>query len=360
MGRIFHIECPECRAPIGISQGERIVTCKHCQAKSLVEGHSFIPEYYLKSQVDEQTARRVLQKILQNPDVPSGMLKRSRLVSAQLNYLPFNEIKARRIGTMLIAEKNGNLGEMDPEDRQGKDTRVVLSDVRRIAPAVELKNWGLEHAEVAKFWECEHGIFARFERKRLAGGARINEPTIDPEKMIEEMKSSKMAASVRDETEYVEKRAQRLFYPVWRLRYTYKGAIFSATVDAVTGNVMAASAPENDRNRVKWLLGLCMFVAFILGKFIRSAIILINNPEDILAWASSGAHVFALIFVTGIFFIAVAIAVGWEQFRYPGMVVWRGEDYESVKVNRPENNRALVWIFEMTELVEKTLKRRRE
>lgn len=354
----MHIECPACRAPMGLSRSERIISCGHCGARSVVEGHGYVPEYGIEPLIDEQTARRTLQKALRHPSVPEKMLKKSKMVAIELNYVPYNEITAMRMGSMVLSKEQEPLGSQEKKRKREEDTRIVLSEVHRVVPAVDLKNWGLERAQIDPLPEEVRDRLEPFDRARAAAKDKIQEPTLNPEFILRSMQESGVAATVQDNTEFLEKRFRRIFYPIWRIHYTYQGNMFKATVDGLNGRIMNARAPANEKSRILWLLGVSMFVAIILGKILRALVELARNPNDLIGWAASATNVIAFISLTGLAFIVIAIVVGWEQFRYPGVVVFQGDEIDTQKINRPENNRILVWLFEITEQLEKFISKR--
>ena len=66
-------------------------------------------------------------------------------------------------------------------------------------------------------------------------------------------------------------------------------------------------------------------VAFFLGVLFSVAIVF----AKILGWVLGIASVLLIV-------VAGFVALGWEQFRYPGEVVITGKDVEIVKLNQPD------------------------
>ena len=339
MSSVSHVECPICGAPIGISDLSRIVRCAHCDGQLLVDGHDFVGEYYREPKLDRTAARRKVQRALSRKEMPGGLLRQSRLDSARLYFVPYNEVFARRVGKVVMRSAKKVLG--DKGLSRPTNTRVVVSDVKSITPAVSLPDFGLSHAGL----KSQEGPLSQegsllcellpTTRNTLAKKGRIYHPTIPPDRVLEELDSSGMSATLETDTEYIERRYRRIFYPVWRIRYRYRKRFYWATIDGVSGATMTLRAPENDRQRLKWLLGTAIFTALVLGKGLRVALAFFNEVETGAAISLVTHPVVLVVALFALGFLALLLSAGWEQFRYSGELVLSGDQVEVVKLNKP-------------------------
>ena len=187
MAQVVHVECPVCRAPIGLLELSRVVVCSHCESKLVVDGHSFVPEYYLEPRLDSVAARRALQRALMDDNMPDGLLRNSRLHSARLHFVPYNELTARRLGTVVL--KKMAAGGSAARSETKTDTRVIMTDIQRTEPAVTLPDWALDQAAICNSSDAP-GALLPATRSELAHRGRISAPTVSPEQLLASLESS--------------------------------------------------------------------------------------------------------------------------------------------------------------------------
>jgi hypothetical protein len=359
LANIVHVECPVCRAPVGLSELNRVVFCAHCDTKLVVVGHHFISETYLESKLDNVAARRTVQRALTGDHMPEGLLKNSRLHSARLHFVPYHELSARRLGTVLLRD----LPNKTPGIRSGPktETRVIMTDVHRIEPAVPPGNWALDQAALCSPSDDLLSNLLPVTRSELARKGRISPPAIPPDDILTALESSTMASAFEDKTEFVEKRIRRIFYPVWRVRYRYKKRLYWATLDGVTGQIMELRAPQDDRQRLKWMFGSSMIISFVVGKLLRLILLAIAHGglSAVFAFLGVAPLLLAVFFFFGVCFSVAVLVVAWEQFRYPGELVITGDKVEVIKLKPPGENRVLIWLWKAVEQLEKMTSRGR-
>lgn len=348
MGSVNHIRCPACNGAVGITNVDRILKCAYCDARLLIDNPGFVPQYYIPTQTDEVTARRKLQNFLTQKVMPKGLLHHSRFSSATLCYVPFQEFKARRLGTMETAVEKvtrASLGSnMDSDTGLGvtyghnqqksvtRETEVIMGDLHRIEPAVTLPQFGLEHCGV--FEQLKNNVALRpFANAAQRGNIRVYPPTIAPETIVEQLNIKGFSSSVIDDTTYVESRSRLVYYPLWRLRYRFSGRLYSAVLDGITGELIVAKAPEGDQLRVMTLLFGVTFIGVLLGNIFKS-VSLGEHLSQLVTLGPAGVFgpvvTFLAIVVVG---IGAVWALVWSQFRYPGEVCKWGTEIHVEKYN---------------------------
>jgi hypothetical protein len=348
---------------VGASELDRQIRCTFCGTRSLVEGLPFVPEYFVRPAVDADGARRALQHLLAERPVPRGTLGRSRFRSAELFLVPYNDLSARRTGTLVLDAK---LRPGRDEERRGAaprpDTRVVFGGIHRVSPAVRLAGWALEQAALTGGADVEVTPEPA-NRAAMRSFGRVLHPELEPEAELAPRGPSNLSASVADETEVGEVRVRRIWYPVWRLRYEHQGRSLFATVDGVSGAVMGARAPQGDTARVLWLLGAVMLVAFLVGGALRTlgGALVFDAPAFglfrlLLLEPMTGTLVLGTLLVA----LLVVSAVAWEQFRYPGDIVFVGDSHEVEKIGAPAQSPILALAGRISDLLSRGFSRRRD
>ena len=176
------------------------------------------------------------------------------------------------------------------------------------------------------------------DRAGLAREGRVLHPTVAAAEAFGDVGSSRFAATVDDGTELAEKRVRRVFYPVWRVSYEHHGRLYRVTVDGVTGATMGARGPQDDRARVLWLIGAALFTALIAGglaRFVAGAISSGVGDDLALELLFGSPIVVGLVGVVVLGFALAVVGVAWEQYRYPGELVIRGDVVDVEKLNAP-------------------------
>jgi len=340
---------------VGVTELDRQVECGWCGTRCLVEGLRFVPEYFVEPAVDADDARRTLQRLLaRRGPLPRRALGRSRFRGADLHFVPYNDVSARRTGTMVLdARIRRPPGQERRREGPQPDTRVIFGGIHRVSPAVRLPGWSLEQAALTGGTDVE--VIPRpMERAALAGLGRVLHPEIEPDAGGGSGGARSLSALVEDDTEVDEIRVRRIYYPVWRLAYEYQGRSYFATVDGLTGALMGARAPQGDAGRVVWLLATAMLLAFPLGGFLRTM-------GGALVWDSPAWGLFRLLVTEPLIgvpllgtvglLLLVAAAVAWEQYRYPGEVVFRGDRFEVEKIGVPPDNPIMTLAARLSDLL---------
>ncbi|MBN2802652.1 MAG: hypothetical protein JXR91_06135 [Deltaproteobacteria bacterium] len=324
MSDVTHLSCPACKGAVGFTQIYRIITCAYCGTSLLVEAGNHVPEYYAEHKIDKEKARRILQKFLLNKALPQSLMKHAAFKKAELSYLPFNELKAKRAGTIERVKKSErySLNSLVPPV-ESRDTAVITGDVHRIEPAVAINDLGIEDIDIMEQLRSRTIELLPFSRSEQGANGRIFIPEIDPSTMIEQMSLKGFANDLNDHTGYMEIRARRIFYPVWRLQYRFKNRVYNGVIDGVTGHPLFMSAPQGDNSRIKWLVAGVSISAFVFGKMLKQ-ISFFERLRDAFdtgldKTGSVGGGVI-LIIILSLLLALLWIAV-WNQFRYSGDVV---------------------------------------
>ncbi|HUT54270.1 MAG TPA: hypothetical protein VM658_12855 [bacterium] len=363
MARIKHINCPKCGGTLGLSAVDRVVKCRYCGVLSLVGGNDEAPEYYVRPKVKEVDARRKVQGFLRDPEMPAGMIKEARLHSARLYFIPYYELTGRRLGTMQVTEfkaagpprrvtqvSESDYGQFNyyyvkniPSNivqEKTVDTRVVMSDVVRLEPAVKLDQWGIEESDIGAIRSDPAGLLQPMDRRDMERHGKIYDPGMKPEQMLNYVNTKVETSGLKDDTEIAEVRVKRVYYPVWRVRYRYQGRLYGVSVDGVTAKIMAARAPQDDRFRVYWLLGTTALVSFIVGRLAHALVGSIAFDQEnigfLIPLMAKGAVVIIPVALVGIGLALAVMGLGWEQYRYPGEIVVTGDKREIEKISKPE------------------------
>ncbi len=346
MAKIYHLNCPNCGGLIS-SAGERVVECKYCHSRSLALIPDWMPRHYLEPRLDFQQARRAMVNLFQRDDVEAGLLSSARFESAELFFAPFYLLRAKRVGVFTSFAKGlqpQSLGEgvirgnetysqyirrQQRQERQLEqqqtDSRVIMADVERSFPAVNFDGWGLEEFEPDKVMVSEGAELKQYRREEVDRLGTVLEPKVSVAERVEIFFKTPELAFVENRTELVEQRMDLIYYPVWRVRWRYRGKACSTTIDGVTGKILYARAPAKERARVIWLLAVSAAVGLSVGKLLKIPFLLLFATGVVSIWI-------ILLFATGLLFF---VAMGWNMLRYSSELVISGENAMVEFIGRP-------------------------
>jgi hypothetical protein len=298
---LVHLDCPACGGALSLAEGERIAACRSCGGESLVLRPDAVPRYTIEAAVDRERAAEIAQAALRRPDIPGPLRGRARFEGVSLCYVPFYEAAAVRLGSILVRERvkppaplTEGEGSGQALDRwleepgeEREDTRIVLQDVLRIAPACRLPELGVERIPLADGRRGGSPIpLTPFDPVALQSRAVVFSPSLPAARFLEE--TTRRIAGANDATRFVEPRLKLLYYPVWRLRYRHRGRSYELVVDAVAGKLLRGAAPrERAAAAAAGAAGLAL-AALGLGRLLRS-----------LAGAGGFGPLFPLLAVAG-------------------------------------------------------------
>ncbi len=337
MAGVHHIACPACGGVLSVSEIDRVTTCTYCRVRLLIEGASAVPEYWIEPRLEEEAARRALLDAMRAKDVKPGLVRKSRLHAAQLLFAPYHETFARRLGTVTLRESSPHL-------ESGRATRVVMGDIHRVEPALDVRGWGLEGAGYASRARATDAPKQPLDRRRASACGVLLRPTCPASRALDELSVDARSSTFEDHSAFAEVRVQRVYYPIWRLKYRYAGRLWGATFDAVTGELMAARLPLDDRRRALWFIGAASLVGFALGKMCALIVILLGliprRPgallQDAFDYGRADPHGLGPALLLALLLLVVMVGLlAYEQFRYPQEIVVDGTSREHVRIGGP-------------------------
>lgn len=239
------LSCPTCGGMIAIPEGQSVVRCPYCEQRSFVKGERGLRRYQVPVKVLRENAIEALQRFYSsNMAIARGAGRQSRLSEAFLVYLPFWTVWGRIAGWAFGEKKVGS----------GDDRRYEPREVR----LVQEMTWTGAACDVGEFGVNDLLLTDQelqpFNPETLHNSGMVFEP-------VNSFSDARQAA----ENEFQEafnrragldrlsqlfvrsfRRQQGLvYYPLWVLRYLYRGRAFQVVVDGHSGKVLYGKAPGN-------------------------------------------------------------------------------------------------------------------
>lgn len=311
------LNCPRCGGTVPIPEGHAVVICPYCDLRAFVKGERGARRYQLLRRIDRQTASSKLGQFLSsNMAIAMSARSQAQLTEAFLAYIPFWTMWARALGWVFGQEKKGS----------GKNTRWVAREVK----ITEDMTWNGAACDVGEFGVNRVPLtlsareLAPFDAEALHAEGLVFEP-VNSMSEARNAAAADFAARIQQKsgldrvaqtlTRFVNQSFGVVYYPLWVLRYLFRGRAYQVVVDGHSGDVLYGKAPGNTLYRAAMLVG-GMALGALLSVDVTALILffaLNANGDD-----GEGPFVFALV----VFAAGLAIMWGaYRAFRY-------GEVYE--------------------------------
>jgi hypothetical protein len=302
------LNCPRCGGVIAIPEGAEMVSCPYCELRSVVGGDSGLRRYQVPCRVDQKNAIIAYQAFLKsNWAIARDCLGTARLSEAFVAYLPFWSAWGRGLGWGFGQVK---VGSGDHSHYEPRELRAV-QELAWNGAACDVGEFGVTQVPL------DAGSLEPYKTETLHAAGMVFEPVGS----LTEARSAAEAAfagQLNDQmhldkvsqvfTRIVRLRMGLVYYPLWILRYLYRGRAFQLAVDGYTGKVLYGKAPGNTLYRAGMLTG-----GMALG-----SLLLVDLPALVLS--GNGDHSCGLPIISAIGGLGVMYAA-YRAFRY-------GEQYE--------------------------------
>ena len=305
---ITGLACPNCAGALTVREGQRIVKCPYCNARSLVRGERGVARYQVARRVDREHATQSVRGFWRGLNKAFDLPAKAQISEVFLAYLPYWRAQSQLAGWIFGEKKisSGKSSHMEPREVQ------LMEDV----------DWTGAAADVAEFGVNSIGLagtqFAAYDPDALHQEGMVFEPTGSQtdasdgaSETWEKHARSKSGLDRVGQTllRFLRRTLALVYYPLWVARYTYRNRIYQVVVDGYSGRVLYGKAPGNIYYRALMLVAGTALGAFVLVDGMALAVSIIGNSNK----SDSGDLVLlALPVVIG----AALIYGGYRLFRW--------------------------------------------
>ena len=259
------LSCPSCGGAVPFSEGMRITTCVACGTPLLAQGDLGHPSYAVPLSARREDVVARLAAWWRELDKARDLAATARVTEAFPVFVPVWRVTGRVVGWVLGEVKK----EMDKKTTFVPVERRVLTrcDVNRAA--CDLGELGISSVELSS------AILDPFQDEAIEKQGMVFRPLVPAGEVrafaeAEFLDRGRRAAGVHRVTQaflHVVGVSQSLVYfPLWVVRYAYRGRMYQATADGATGALLFARAPGNDVYRV-----LCFVFGIAGGNFLLTS-----------------------------------------------------------------------------------------
>jgi hypothetical protein len=312
------LNCPNCGGMIPIPEGFTIVRCPFCELRSFIRGERGLRRYQVPLSMDREGAEKGVRNFLSSHKAIDGKVpENASIIESFVAYLPFWVHWSKVLGWVFGEEKV----------RHGDDTRYEPREVK----ITQEMSWNKVACDVGEFGVTSLPLTTQklepFDPEELHAHGMVFEPVgsateaqtssaLDFKNRVKQMADLDRVAQVY--TRLTHSRLGLVYYPLWVLRYVYRGRAFQVAIDGFNGTVLYGKAPGSSFNRALVLVGGMAAGAFVaVDVAALAAYIGINLEGDGVLMFLGGA---LAAFVAGIGFMVSA----YRRFRYGEIFEYRG------------------------------------
>ncbi|HEX9669114.1 MAG TPA: hypothetical protein VGC93_06470 [Thermoanaerobaculia bacterium] len=308
------LSCPACGGALEVAPGLRVLACPFCGTHLLATGEAGVRRFSVEPKLDAAAARGAAVAWLAAGWNKDPRLKReAEPAESFLCFLPFFRIQADAVGLALGTEERrrtvGSGKNRRTETYEVDVERTVEREFDETSAAVQMAEWGVQRVNLvgdrllphdAEALESAGMVFppTRSEvEARAAALARCREEA-DPAKGMKRVRFRFL--------ETLRERLSVIWYPLWVVRYRFRGRSYQVLVDAEDGSLAYGKAPGNDLYRALMLVGAEAAACFLFTSTLQH---LVDSDDGCGVVIGAGALALAIL------------AWGWRRFRWGGEVV---------------------------------------
>jgi hypothetical protein len=269
------ISCPRCAGPLNALDGVRLLSCGHCGTPFLISAPGGYSRRYFPCKVERlQAVGRASAWLDTRPDVPKD-IEAAVFTDAHLLYLPIWEVGATVVGwefgkRVRLRQRLVQVGDQEVLQQEMVDEAVAdptLGERRFYQEAADLAALGMGRPHIAG---------REFTLPYLVGELEPGAAILETDGALAEVQRRATesfrrppgGATIRDLHLFLlQQTSSLIYYPVWSLRYRYRGRRYAMTVDGRSGVVHSARAPADNSRRLVGLVAACVLLAVALAAY---------------------------------------------------------------------------------------------
>ena len=295
-----------------IQEGRTNIECRFCGTPQAVVGERGIARVMVLNQLDRRRAGEVVRAWLTKGIRKEPALKKEAVLQeAFLAWFPFVRARLDAIGWILgIKTKRRKRGNRTETVKKPVEHAIERS-VDVTMPAADMAEFGVHRVDLAG----DEVLPLNDDLLRSRG--MVFRPSRSLQEIGDRLKARAIAEAERDHRldrvsfswlSSVRRRVSLVFYPMWVIRYGFRGRTYQVLVDAEDGSVAYGKAPGNHLWRSFCLVASCAGAAFVGTTVLQHADVLLRSDNGL-----KGLGVVGLV-------LAGLVYWGYRQFRHGGVV----------------------------------------
>ncbi|RCK73170.1 MAG: hypothetical protein ANABAC_0057 [Anaerolineae bacterium] len=298
---------------IRIPEGQQLVICPYCQQRSIVRGERGVYRYQVPVQIDRPQAEKLLERFFNSSfAIARNTRQQAKLEESFLVFLPYYTSWGRVLG-WVFGEKR--VGSGDNKRYEPREVQFVQDTTWNTA-ACDVGEFGVESVPL------EDKPFNPYNDDEIHRAGMVFEPVGSLSEALQRAEDEFQAQVRKDArldrisqvfVRIVRRRFGIVYYPLWILRYLYRGRAYQVAIDGHSGLILYGKAPGNTLYRA----------AILVGGMALGALIAFDIPTLLLYFGRNSDEIDGLLVLSGIALLGglSVMYAAYRAFRY-------GEEYE--------------------------------
>jgi hypothetical protein len=302
---------------VAIPEGQEIVICPFCDMRSVVRGEAGVRRYQVPQRVDRAQAETAFRGFLGNWAIARSVPREAKITEAFVTHLPFWATWGRVLAYVFGVEIHRD----DKSTRRTPKEKKILQDMTWNGAACDVGEFGVTAINL------EGRELEAYSSDELHHSGMVFEPTNSSLEALEQSQvffdnQVRQKAGLDEVSQsfvrIIRPRQGLVFYPLWVLRYMYRGRVFQVVVDGFSGEVLYGKAPGNVFYRAAALVG-----GMAAGSFVSIDVAYLLASGSSNSDSSGGGALAAFVAGLAIMFFAFRTYRYGEHYEYrrkvPGM-----------------------------------------
>jgi hypothetical protein len=306
------LTCGSCGGTVDVHEGLTNVECRYCHTPQAMLGERGVIRVMVLNRLERQNASEVIRRWFRRGIRKDPALKKeARFQEAFLAWFPFVRARLDVVGWVLgIREKKRKRGNRWETVREPVE-RQVESAVDLTMPAADMAEFGVHRVDLA-------GDEVRpLDEQLLRGRGMVFRPSRSLEEAAAALGESALEEIKRENRldhvsfswlAQVRRRVALVYYPMWVVRYGFRGQTYQVLVDAEGGGVAYGKAPGNHLYRAFSLVAATAGACFVGTTILQHASGLLQSENGLIGLGVVGLALAGLVYW------------GYSQFRHGGVV----------------------------------------
>lgn len=276
--RLRSVSCPACAGALHVADGERLLECDRCSSRYLTAGGKDFSRRYFSPRVERLRAvGKGTRFLLDHPAMPND-IKESAFVEAHLLYVPIWEVRAHVVGWEFGTKMRSRLARQTGRDEEYPAMEMVsegiqegyLGERRFYRAAADLGTLGIGRPHITGR-DCSLPYVAgELEPGAAVLGADRDHADVVAQARRAFLRPPSGTGSRGARLFILNETVTLLYYPLWSLRYRYRGRQYEMMLDGRNGVVHAARGPADNDRRLALLLVTYAALAVALALFVSN------------------------------------------------------------------------------------------
>jgi len=306
------LTCTSCAGTVDVQEGLTNVVCRYCGTPVAVVGERGVLRLMVLERVDRSAAGLAVRRWFAKGIRKAPALRReAQLEEAFLAFFPYVRARFDVIGWVLgFKEHRRKRGNRWVTEREPVELQIERSVDRTMASA-DMAEFGVHRVDLAG------DELLPLDDELLRSRGMVFRPQRTPSEVGEALTKTALqqieAGGAVDHVSFswlatIRHRIAVVYYPLWVIRYSFRGQTYQALIDAEQGTLAYGKAPGNHLFRALSLVGACGGACFVGTTLLQHLDVMLRSDDSLMALGAVGLV------------LAGFVAWGYRQFRRGGVV----------------------------------------